>query len=211
MTRMALLLVPLVASVARADTPEPVPDVRIDAQAPPSRRLAIGLDPLAFITDLGKLQADIVIVPVDHHAIVASPFYTSTSTAPIVVQDADGNPMSQLPEQIFRGAGLELGYRYYRGLSGPRGLFVGPSLIFIAMFEKQGQYGDGSRTRFQDLGVAVDAGYQALVANKVSLALGGGVQALVTSRSIPDQQFPAKLYANSGVSPRFVFSIGWAL
>jgi hypothetical protein len=211
MTRTALLLLGLVASVARADTPEPVPDVRIGAPAPVSRRLAIGLDPLAFIADVGRLQADIVIVPVDHHAIVVSPFYTSTSTAPIVVQDSNGNPMYQLPEQIFRGGGLELGYRYYQGLGGPRGFFVGPSLIFIAMFEKQGQYGDGSHTRFQDLGVALDAGYQALVANKVSLTLGGGVQALVTSRSIPDQQFPAKLYANSGVWPRFMFSIGWAL
>ncbi len=211
MTRMALLLVLLMASIVRADTPEPIPDVRIDAQAPPSRRLAIGLDPLAFITDLGMLQADIVIVPVDHHAIVVSPFYTSTSTAPIIVQDANGNPMYQLPEQIFRGTGLELGYRYYRDLRGPRGWFVGPSLIFIAMFERQGQYGDGSHTRFQDLGVAVDAGYQALVADRVSLTLGGGVQALITSRSIPDQQFPAKLYANSGVWPRFVLSIGWAL
>ncbi len=194
-----------------ADAPEPIPDVRVASERPLSRRLAIEVDPLPFIIDLGKLSVDVVVVPIDHHAIIVSPFYTATSTAPIVLQDASGNPMLQLPEQIFHGGGLELGYRYYRGVGGPRGWFVGPSLIVAAMYERQGQYGDGSHTSFQDLGLAVDAGYQTLVADKVSIALGAGVQGLVTTKSIPPQQFPAKLYATSGVWPRIVFSIGWAL
>jgi hypothetical protein len=198
-------------ATVRADTPEPVPDVHVTTAPPPARRLAIEIEPVPFIADLGKLQADVVVVPIDHHAIVASVFYTSTSTAPIVLQNADGSPMLQLPEQMFRGVGLELGYRYYVGTGGPRGFFVGPSLIVAAMFEKQGQYGDGSHTSYQDLGLAIDAGYQVIVADQVSLALGGGVQGLITTKPIPEQQFPAKLYANSGVWPRLVFSVGWAL
>ncbi len=211
MMRMLFALLAIAPAIAGADTPEPVPDVHVATTPPSPRRLAIELDPLPLIADLGKLQADLVIVPIDHHALVVSPFYTSTATAPIVLQDASGNPMLQLPEQIFRGVGLELGYRYYHGRGGPRGFFVGPSLIFAAMLEKQGQFGDGSHTSYQDLGLAVDAGYQVLIANEVSLAFGAGVQGLITSKSIPEQQFPAKLYGNSGVWPRLLFSIGWAL
>jgi len=196
------------AGTARADDREPVPDVHVEGDQLPARRIAIELDPLPLITDLGKLSADLVIVPVDHHAIAVTAFYTSTSTAPIVLQDASGAPMTQLPEQDFRGAGVELGYRYYSGRGGPRGWFVGPSLIAVAMFERQGRYGDGS---YYDLGAALDVGYQVLVADRVSLGLGAGAQVLVTSKTIPDQQFPAKLYGNSGVWPRLVFSIGWAL
>jgi hypothetical protein len=69
---------------------------------------------------------------------------------------------------------------------------------------------DGDTTTYLDYGLAADAGYQALIADKVSLALGGGVEVLATSRSIPNQQFPARLYANGGVLPRFLLSLGWA-
>jgi hypothetical protein len=208
----AWIAIALVApAMARADAPEPVPDVHVATASPPVRRLAIEIDPLPFIADLGKLQADVVLVPIAHHAIVASPFYTSTSTAPIVLQNADGNPMLQLPEQIFHGVGLEIGYRYYTGVGGPRGFFVGPSVIYVAMFEKQGEFGDGSHTNYQDLGLALDVGYQVLIADKISLAFGAGVQGMETSKSIPPQQFPARLYGNSGVWPRLLFSIGWAM
>jgi hypothetical protein len=210
-SRILLTLAMVAPAIAHADTVEPVPDVRVAITPPPSRRLAIELEPVPFIADLGKLSADLVLVPIDHHALVVSPFYTSTTTAPIVIPDANGNPMLQLPEQIFHGVGIELGYRYYRGLGGPRGFFVGPSFIFVEMNEKQGQFGDGSHTSYRDLGVALDVGYQVLVADRLSLALGAGVQGLVTSKSIPEQQFPAKMYANSGVWPRLVLAIGWAL
>jgi hypothetical protein len=209
--KLATLTLLLAAATAEADQLEPIPDVQVATTAAPERRLAIELAPLPLIAALGKLQADVVLVPIEHHAIVLAPFYTSTSTAPIVVQDASGNPMYRLPEQVFRGAGIELGYRYYRGPRGPRGFFIGPSLVYVAMFEKQGQYGDGSHTSYHDLGLALDAGYHVIVADRVSLSFGAGVQWLTTSRSIPDQQFPARLYANSGVLPRLLFSIGFAL
>jgi hypothetical protein len=50
-----------------------------------------------------------------------------------------------------------------------------------------------------------------LIADRVALSLGAGLQALTTSKSIPGQQFPAKIYANGGVLPRLLFAIGVAL
>ncbi len=206
---VAFALVVAIPSIALADEPEPVPSVAVPKLAPPARRVALELDPFPFLAGVGKLEAELVVVPVDHHALVIAPYFTYTKTAPIYVFDSSGNAM-QLPEPIFRGPGVELGYRYYSGLGGPRGAFIGPSLIFAAIFEKQGQYGDGSTTNFYDLGLAVDAGYQALVADKVALAIGVGVQGTITTQTIPDQQYPAKLYANNGIWPRLLLSIGWA-
>jgi hypothetical protein len=203
-------LIVIATSNARADAPEPIPDVEIPFAPAPRRALALELQPLPLIAGLGKSAADIVVVPVDHHAIVVTALYTSTSTAPILLLDAAGAPIARLPEQMFRGAGIELGYRYYSGHAGPRGWFVGPSLIAVAMFEHQGRFGDGSQTDYLDYGVALDGGYQALVGDSVSIALGAGVQGLITSRPIPDQQFPARLYADSGVWPRLLLSIGWS-
>jgi hypothetical protein len=207
MLAIALLTLP---AIAHAEDPEPVPDVHVPIEQPPARRIALEIQPLPIITDLGKWTADVVLAPLDHHAVVATAFYTATATAPIVLQGADGSPMTRLPEQIFHGAGFELGYRYYAGSGGVRGWFVGPSLIAVSMFERQGQYGDGSHTHYLDLGLAMDAGYHVLVADRVSLGFAVGVQGLVTSKDVPDQQFPAKIYANSGIAPRLLFSIGWA-
>ncbi len=201
----------LVPALAHADTQEPVPDVHVAPEAPRARRIAIEVLPLPIITDLGKWSADLVIVPIDHHALVVSPFYTTTSTAPIVIQDATGAPMTQLPEQEFRGVGIEVGYRYYTGFAGPRGWFIGLSLIAVSMNERQGQFGDGSQTHYADLGLAVDAGYQVVIGDSVSLGLGAGVQGLITTKTIPDQQYPAKVYGNAGIWPRLLLSIGWAL
>jgi hypothetical protein len=69
---------------------------------------------------------------------------------------------------------------------------------------------DGTQTHFHNYGVAADVGYQMLVADRVVISLGAGVQYNWISRSIPNQQFPAKLYANGGVRPRVLLSLGWA-
>lgn len=183
-------------------------DVRLALEPPVRRHAAIVVNPLALV--VGKLSADLVVIPVDHHALVVNAFYFGATTAPIYVFDASGAAM-QLPEQRFAGGGVELGYRYYRGLGGPRGLFIGPSLVLASIKEHQlPPTGDDSSFRFTDIGVAVDVGYQVLVTDQITLAIGAGVQALATSRSIPAQQFPAKVYANGGVLPRLLLSAGWA-
>ena len=107
----------------------------------------------------------------------------------------------------FRGFGGEVGYRYYFGEGGPRGLFIGPSLLIGWLTATAG---DGSRTPFIRYGAAADVGYQMLVADRIVLALGAGVQAVTTDKRIPRQQFPARIDANGGVLPRVLLSLGAA-
>jgi hypothetical protein len=184
-------------------------EVIVREPPPAAHRLAISWHPLPLIAGFGKLELDAQLVPLDHHAIILNGFYSQTATAPIALQDATGMPTLQLPEQKFTAIGLELGYRYYGGLAGPRGWFVGPSLIAARVHEAQGRFGDGSTTDYMDFGVAVDVGYAAVV-DHVALSAGLGAQGLVTSRTIPPQQFPARTYADAGISPRFVASVGYA-
>jgi hypothetical protein len=112
-----------------------------------------------------------------------------------------------LPSQSFTGAGSELGYRYYFGRGGPRGMFLGPSFV-LGDFSAKAQ--DGSTTSYIQLGGALDLGFQALVLDRISLSLGAGLQYLASSPTIPPQQFPADVYANSGLRPRLLASIGVA-
>ncbi len=175
------------------------------ADTPPARRwVAIEFNPVALIID--KISLNVILVPTDHHAIVLSPFFAFTATKPIYIYDAAANP-TQLPRQTFTGGGGELGYRYYFGRGGPRGLFFGPSLV-LADFVAEAQNGDTKN--YLELGAAVDIGFQALVLDRVSLSLGMGLQYLATSTTIPQQQFPADVFANSGLRPRALASIGFA-
>jgi hypothetical protein len=192
----------------RAETPELGPDVDVVVRtAPPPRRvLAVEWNPVPLAT-VGKLSFNFVFVPVTHHALVLSPFGVRTSTAPITVF-GDGGERTPTPTFTFTGFGSELGYRYYTGESGPRGLFVGPSLG-VGAFEAVPA--SGSHTHFTSAAVAADAGYEAILGERVALGLGAGVQYVFAASSLPEQQFPARIYANRGVAPRFLFAVGWAL
>jgi hypothetical protein len=178
--------------------------------------VTVEYNPLALI--VGKLSANVVVVPTDHHSLVLSPFYAWTATVPICVATNSGTsssdcglsppqPSATLPRQTFQGFGGEIGYRYYLGKGGPRGFFAGPSFVIASMTAKAQ---DSSRTSFWDLGLALDVGYEALIADRVALALGGGAQYVATTKSIPDQQLPAAVYANSAVRPRLLVSLGYA-
>ncbi|HLZ09840.1 MAG TPA: hypothetical protein VKT80_14715, partial [Chloroflexota bacterium] len=194
------------ATVSAVADPPPPADVVIRDPPPLRRVLTLEWNPLPLVT-LGKVSGNIVLAPIDHHAIVVSPFYASTTTEPIFVYDDAGNA-TQLPEQRFRGYGAEVGYRYYGGLGGPRGFFVGPSLMFGSFTATAA---NASETHFSDFGFAGDIGYEALIADGFAISLGGGLQYLTTSTTIPDQQFPAKVYANRAVRPRLLLSFGLAL
>ena len=199
------------ASIAAAPTwgfaqSAPPVDVVVREQPPARRVVAIDWNPLTVF--IAKVSVDVVIAPVDHHALVLVPFYASTTTASLLTANTDANNnMIQLPAQTFSGFGGEIGYRYYSGLGGPRGFFVGPSFLFGAMTAKAS---NGAETSFQSYGLAADVGYEALVADRIVLALGGGVQYQATSKSIPDQQLPASLYANNRFAPRVLLALGVA-
>ena len=196
------------SAIAEPSPPSETPvDVTVTDHPPPRRIVSIEWNaaPLFIVQ---KLSVNVVIVPVDHHALVLSPFYAWDTTQPIVVFSgsvSQPNEM-QLPKQQFSGFGGEIGYRYYTGARGPRGFFVGPSFVLGAMSAKAQ---NGSETDYLDLGLAVDVGYEAVLADSVVLSLGAGVQYTTPDKSSPNQQYPADVYANSKVFPRALASIGW--
>jgi hypothetical protein len=193
------------APVAVADPPPPV-DVVIREPAPTRRFLTIEYNPLTLI--IAKASVNVVIAPIDHHALVLVPFFASTTTAPLGTYRTDANMSTiQLPAQTFKGYGGEIGYRYYSGLGGPRGFFVGPSLLIGSMTATAA---NGTDTSFSTYGLAADGGYEALVADRIAVSVGAGAEYLATSKSIPNQQLPASLYANGGVWPRVLLAVGCA-
>ena len=181
-------------------------DVALREPVPPRRYLALELNPLAGLA-LHRWGANIIVAPLEHHAFILNPFHAYTRTYPINLYDDNGNPLL-LPVQRFYSWGAELGYRYYTGRGGLRGLFVGPSL-FADWMTVNAQ--DGSQTKYIYYGVAADVGYQALISDRVSLSFGGGLQDGVANKDIPRQGFMAKYYANPILLPRLLVSIGWAL
>jgi hypothetical protein len=185
--------------LARADPPPPV-DVAVKVEPPPQRVVALEWNPLDLLSE--RISVSLEIVPVSHHALVLTPYYFDSSTAAFQTE-----ALVEIPSQRFRGFGGEIGYRYYTGLAGPRGLFVGPSLILAWV---QATAGDGSQTSLSDYGIAVDVGYEALVADNWVIALGVGADYTFTSKSLPEQQWPANTYANSGFHPRPLASLGYA-
>ena len=88
-----------------------------------------------------------------------------------------------------------------------RGFFAGPSFI-IGSFTATAQ--NGSETPYLMFGGALDVGYAILVADRVSISLGAGAQYTAPDKSIPNQQFPASVYANSGLRPRLLLALGCA-
>jgi len=202
--RLFLVCTVLTARVALAE-PDHTIDVVVHERPPLRRRVTIAWNPVPVFT-ISKLSFDLVITPVDHHALVISPFYAWPSTNPIYVFDDMGRA-TQLPQQGFSGGGAELGYRYYFGRGGPRGAFLGGSLLLSGF---QVTAGNGQDSSFFDYGVAADVGYSILLLDRLSIAVGAGVQYTRTDKSIPPQQFPARIWANDGVLPRVLVSIGTA-
>jgi hypothetical protein len=196
---------PAFPALAAPPTPAETPVTVAIAETSPSRRLAVEWNPLPLVT-IGKASANVIVVPVDHHALLLSPFYAWATTQPIYVFDDQGSS-TQLPRQKFEGFGCEIGYRYYADRGGPRGFFVGPSLVLASM---KATAQNGNQLSYADYGLALDAGYEILLADSVAVSVGAGVQYTRPSKSIPAQQFPADIYANAKVLPRMLASIGWA-
>jgi hypothetical protein len=206
------------ARVAVAEPPSqppPAVDVHLPETAPPHRIATVEWNPLSLFID--RFSVDVVVVPGNHHALVVSPFYTWANTAAYSTSlDSSGNSLTDangnayvlnVPPQTFKGFGGELGYRYYVDKGGPRGFFAGPSLLLA---EITATAYSGAQTSFTDFGLAVDAGYEALLADTVSITVGGGAQYTLTSQSIPPQQLPASIYANQHLYPRILLSFGYA-
>lgn len=199
-------LAPPTSEAAWPLTPAGTVDVALHESPPTRRILALELNPLSGLA-LHRWGANIILAPFEHHALILNPFHASARTYPINLFDDAGDPL-QLPVQTFSGWGAELGYRYYSGRGGLRGLFLGPSLIADWM---TAHAQNGSQTSYVYYGVAADVGYQVLINDRVSLSLGAGLQYARPDKDIPKQGLMAKYYANATVLPRWLVSIGWAL
>jgi hypothetical protein len=207
-------------------------DVRLSEAPPEHRSFSVEWNPLSLFID--RFSINLVIVPGDHHALVLSPFYTWANTAEFSTGlNADGTQLLDttgsitgnqcpqappptppcpyvlnVPKQTFKGFGGEVGYRYYLGQGGPRGFFAGPSLILAAITATA--Y-NGNQTSFFDLGAAADVGWEALIADRVSVTVGAGLQyTFYQNQSIPPQQLPASTVANERLYPRLLLSLGYA-
>jgi hypothetical protein len=92
-------------------------------------------------------------------------------------------------------------------LGGPRGFFAGPSFALASITATAA---NGTETSFLDYVLGADIGYEALVGDRIAVTLGVGAQYTFTSKTIPNQQPPANIYANSGFEPRLLAALGCA-
>ena len=172
----------------------------------PVRHVVIEVDPLQVVID--KLALNVIFAAKSHHALVLSPYYAWAHAQPFAVFDEEGNG-TPLADKYFNGVGCNIGYRYYfERDSGPRGFFIGPTFLLAYLVQKE----EGVKTPYAQLGGAFDLGYQALIADRVSVSFGGGVGYTTTTRdtAVSALQFPALVFANRGFMPRFFATLGYA-
>jgi len=162
---------------------------------------SVGLqgNPLGVI--LGRYSADLEYLPVPHHALHMTPvgYYALPGVA----------------DQYF-GYGAELGYRYYSGVDGPQGYFVGGSvLVGTFTYAHTAQPGVpldvSDDTTFAQVGGAIDAGYQIVCLGNLAVGAGAGVSYTVDTQQ---PHFEAgnhyDLYYGAGLRPRALLSVGAA-
>jgi hypothetical protein len=173
--------------------PEELDEGTIGSPRGARRWLTIAYNP--FTLQASRYGANAELLLASHHVIAGTLYWANTVTN----EDSFKNR--------FRGVGGELGYRYYTGHDGPRGIFIGPSLLLAALEAVPAR---GATTSFENYGVALDVGYQALVADRWVVGLGGGLQYNRPSTTFPQQELPASIYANPGVRPRLLLALGVA-
>jgi hypothetical protein len=167
------------------------------------RRFTLELSPLAFF--IAHYGAEATIVPIDHHALTATLYYYDAKTDVQQQIPNGGCPCGGATH--FQGLGGEIGYRWYAGARGPRGVFLGPSLL-LGRFDATPTYGD--KTSFSDLGIAIDVGYEALLGDDFVVLLGAGAQYMKPTASLPQQATYIDVVANAGFRPRALLAFGWA-
>jgi hypothetical protein len=169
-----------------------------------ARRFTLEISPMSFF--LARYGAEATVVPIDHHALTGTLYYYDATTE---IQQIPGNsaPCPCGGPNHFRGVGGEIGYRWYSGARGPRGVFAGPSLL-LGRFDAIPTYGD--KTSFYDLGLAIDVGYEALIGDDFVILVGAGAQYVKPSESLPQQTTYVAAVANAAFRPRALLAFGWA-
>jgi hypothetical protein len=189
---VALVAVQLAPRAARAeDLDEGVPFKSVLLQG----------NPLGVI--IGRYSADLEYLPVPHHALHLTPvgYFALPGVADELV-----------------GGGAEVGYRWYSGLYGPHGFFLGASFIALSLTYIHGALPGvpldaPEDTQYVQLGGALDAGFQMVILG--NLALGAGLGAQYTADTTPPhfeyQNHPwHDLLYGAGLRPRVLLSVGAA-
>jgi hypothetical protein len=178
-----------------------------------TRHFTLTWNPLTLFAVRAQLTLEIMLI--EHHALELSGFYGGTRTNEVYPNPSDTSHEDALTT-LFQGGGGEIGYRWYAGKEGPRGFYVGPSFL-LAYYTATPARGagtpeqmDGATISYWNLGGAIDAGWQALLADRWVVGLGGGLQYTVPTHSFPAQELPASVYANPGLRPRLSVALGVA-
>ncbi|HEX3343901.1 MAG TPA: hypothetical protein VHS09_04975 [Polyangiaceae bacterium] len=179
------------AARAEDEVDEGVPFKSVDVQG----------NPLGLI--IGRYSADLEYLPAPHHALHFSPvgYFALPGVADELV-----------------GFGAEMGYRWYSGLYGPHGFFLGASFVALSLHYLHGALPgvplDASEdTSYVELGGALDAGYQVVILGNLALGIGVGAQytADTTTPTFEYQSHPwHDLLYGSGLRPRVLLSVGAA-
>jgi hypothetical protein len=180
------------------------------------RRFTLTWNPFTLFAVRAQLSFEALLA--DHHAIEIVGFYGATRTNEVYPKAcvAIGSAHACALTTLFQGEGGEIGYRWYSGTAGPRGFYVGPSFL-LAHYTATPAEGAGTSAAvygadipYWNLGGAVDAGWQAILADRWVVGLGGGLQYTVPTVQLPQQELPASIYANRGLRPRILLGLGVA-
>lgn len=153
----------MLAAAALAGVPGTARAENLD-EGVPFKSVAIEGEALGVI--YGRYAADLEYLPAPHHALHLSP--VGYFALPGVADEVTG-------------VGAEMGYRYYSGLYGPHGFFLGASFIALSLQYVHSAlpgvaFDSPQDTSYVQLGGAVDAGYQAVFLGNFALGAGVGLQ-----------------------------------
>jgi hypothetical protein len=198
----AAVLVALLVALVVAGVCDPC-DARADSIDEGIRFKSVALqgNPLGFA--IGRYSADLEYLPEPHHAFHVTPFGVYA--------------LPGVADQLT-GFGGEIGYRWYSGMHGPHGVFLGASFV-AAELEYQHTssapppFDISNDTQFVELGGAIDAGYQVIALGNLAVGAGVGAQYIVDTIE-PRFEFASHPWHDFvygwGLRPRALLSVGAA-
>ncbi len=164
------------------------------------KSVAIQGNPLGAV--IGRYSADLEYLLAPHHALHLTPvgYFALPGVA----------------DQYF-GYGAEIGYRWYSGVDGPEGFFLGGSVLvgsftYVHTAQPGLPLDVSDDTTFAQVGGAIDAGYQLVFLGNFAVGAGVGLSYTVDTES-PTFEAGSRLDSllyGAGLRPRLLLSIGAA-
>ena len=173
------------------------------------KRITVTLNPLPMIA--GRFGANVELVPVRHHAVVASAHLQTFPTWTMRLVMPTNVDLAESPKPMLGG---ELGYRFYTGENGASGLFIGPSAVVMPIAYPRVR--NDLKMEVQSLhafGAALDVGAQIVTSS--GFTFGGGLGVMGLAYSPPESVKPpagveAPKFVEPHVFPRLLLAAGWS-